>query len=138
MLVIFFVWFSNHTTLRYGGYAIVFLIISIPISIFFEKFEEKNFFNRNFKYFIIFIVLVLNLKNIDRIIDEFDRSDKYKFINFPFFAIENKKFTSHEFPSGLNLYSAHHCWATPTPCGNNIEYNIIKKKIIIFLFKIIN
>ena len=128
LLVIFFVWFSNHPTLRYGGYAIVFLIISFPISIFFEKFEEKNFFNKNFKYFIIFIVLVLNLKNIDRIIDEFDRSDKYKFINFPFFAIENKKFITHEFPSGLNLYSAHHCWATPTPCGNISENIIVKKK----------
>ncbi len=128
LLIIFFVWFSNHPTLRYGGYAIVFLIISIPISIFFEKFEERNFFNRNFKYFIFFVILVLNVKNIDRINGEFDRSDKYKYSNFPFYAIEDKKFILYEFTSGLNLYSAHHCWATPTPCGNIGENITVKEK----------
>ena len=126
LLIIFIIWFFNHPTLRYGGYAIVFLIISIPISIFFEKFIEKDFFKRNFKYFIVFVILVLNLKNINRIVDEFDRSDKN--VNFPFYFIKNKKFISYEFENGLNLYSAHHCWATPTPCGQISENVIVLKR----------
>ena len=30
--------------------------------------------------------------------------------------------------SGLNIYSAHHCWATPTPCGNIDKKIYINKK----------
>ena len=43
----FFIWFIKHPQLRYGGYSIVFLTLSIPIAIVFQKIENKNFFNKN-------------------------------------------------------------------------------------------
>ena len=60
----------------------------------------------------------------------------YKFDNFPFFSIEKKDFTK-KFNSGLTIFSAHHCWATPTPCGQIMkEINVVKKKVIILFIKI--
>ena len=50
--------------------------------------------------------------------------------NFPFFSIEKKNYTEKKFKTGLIIYSAHHCWATPTPCGNISDFNDfnVKKK----------
>lgn len=129
IIIIFLIWFLKHPTLRYGGYSIVFLFLSIPIAFIFEKFENKNLFNKKFNLLIILIFILFNVKNINRINKEFERGDMYKFDNFPFFAIEKKEFSPKKFNSGLTLFSAHHCWATPSPCGQiGEEINVVKKR----------
>ena len=50
-----------------------------------------------------------------------NRNDHYSFKNFPFFAIKEKEYKEKKFESGLTIYSAHHCWDTPSPCGNVSE-----------------
>ena len=70
------------------------------------------------KFLILFVIIVFNIKNITRIEKEFNREDHYKFKNFPFYSLKEKNFKKYEFETGLNVYSTHHCWATPTPCGN--------------------
>ena len=78
---------------------------------------------------IILIFILFNIKNINRINKEFERGDMYKFDNFPFFSIEKKDFSPKLFNSGLTIFSAHHCWATPTPCGQiGEEINVVKRK----------
>ena len=118
LTVIFLIWFLNHPTLRYGGYSVVFFFISFPIALLFFRYKNRIFFEKRMKFLILFVIIVFNIKNITRIEKEFDREDHYKFINFPFYAIKEKNFKKYEFETGLNIYSAHHCWATPTPCGN--------------------
>ena len=44
-----------------------------------------NFNKKKFINFLILGLLVLNIKNIDRINSEFERNDFYKFKNFPFY-----------------------------------------------------
>ena len=119
--MIFLIWFLKHPTLRYGGYSIVFLVVSIPMAIFFDKIQNKKNFYKKLNFIIILIIVLFNLKNIDRIYKEFERGDLYKFTNFPFFAIEEKDFFSKKFNSGLTIFSAHHCWATPSPCGQLVR-----------------
>ena len=63
------------------------------------------------------MISLVDIKNIIRINNEFQRNDHYKFNDFPFFAIREKDFTKKKFESGLTIYSAHHCWDTPSPCG---------------------
>jgi hypothetical protein len=136
LIIIFMIWFTNHPTLRYGGYSIYFLIITIPISLFVAKFPEKKFFNRNFNFFIIFIVVFFNLKNIDRIVKEFDRTDVYKFSDFPYYSIKKMKYIETKYKEGLTIYSANgHCWFTNSPCGGIPEggYKIHKKKGYYFI-----
>ena len=128
IIIIFLIWFFNHPTLRYGGYAVVFLILSVPISLLFFKYKNNNFFEKRIKFLVLFVIIVFNIKNITRIENELKRGDHYKFTNFPFYAIKEKNFKKYETESGLIIYSAHHCWGVPTPCGNINEKIYVNKK----------
>ena len=137
ILAIFFIWFTKTPTLRYGGYSIVFLTLSIPIALIYQKLKNKDFFEKKLKYLIILIIVLFNLKNINRIDKEFKRTDLYKFDNFPFFAIPEKKFISEVFPSGLTIYrTSGHCWNTPTPCiGHSGKINVNKNNGYYFIYR---
>ena len=120
----------NHPQLRYGGYSVYFLIFAIPVSLFISKLVERDFFDKKFKYFVVFIIIVFNLKNFDRIKNEFDRTDVYKFTNFPYYSIKTMKYKEIVYNDGLSIYSpAGHCWSTPSPCGgvsDNLKIHKIK------------
>ena len=121
ILVIFLIWFTNHPQLRYGGYSISFLVLSIPIAYFFQKFEDRIFFEKKFKFLLMLVIVLFNLKNFLRINDEFHRTDHYKFNNFPFFAILEKEYTSEITESGLEVYQTNgHCWDVPSPCVHSL------------------
>lgn len=131
VLIIFLIWFLKHPTLRYGGYSIVFLTLSMPIALLYQFFENKNFFKKKLKYLILFLIIVFNTKNIERIGNELKRNDIYKFSDFPFFAIKEQKYFSTQFEDGLTIYETRgsHCWGTPTPCSNGMDPNIkVKEK----------
>ena len=135
LIPIFMIWFTNHPTLRYGGYSIFFLITTIPISLLGSKLLEKKLFDRNFKFFAIFIVIIFNFKNIDRIRNEFTRTDVYKFSNFPYYSIKKMNIKKTEFKEGLSIYSPDgHCWSTKSPCGGVSDtLKVYKKKGYYFI-----
>ena len=137
ILTIFFIWFTKHPSLRYGGYSIVFLTLSIPMAIMFQCVKNRNNLRDKFKYFVIFIIIIFNLKNITRIDNEFKRTDLYKFDNFPFFAIPEKKFIFEKTSSGLTIYKTiGHCWNTPTPCiGSHSKINVKKNNGYYFIYR---
>ncbi len=121
ILLIFFIWLTKHPTLRYGGYPIVFLTFSIPIALLYQKIQSKEFFEKRLKFLILLVIVIFNFKNLNRISDEFQRADYYKFDNFPFFAILDKEYYSEKTLSGLTIYKTKgHCWNTPSPCTQNI------------------
>jgi hypothetical protein len=131
VLIIFSIWFTNHPQLRYGGYAVCFLVLTIPIAIVLDKFENKILFQRKFKYLIIIIVIFFNIKNFTRINGEFQRNDYYKFNNFPFFAILEKNYIPQKTESGLIVYKTQgHCWNTPSPCVPSFGKLSLKTKKI--------
>ncbi len=139
LLIIFFIWLLNHPTLRYGGYSVVFLIISFPVTLLFYYFSNKKIYEKNIKYFILLIIILFNTKNFVRINNELNREDIYKYINFPFFTIIEKNYKENKFDAGLSIYSAHHCWATPTPCGQvDNTINVQKKYGYFFITKLKN
>lgn len=128
IVIIFFIWFTKHPTLRYGGYSAMFLLVSIPITFFFSRIENKDGFIKKLKILISTIVILFNLKNFNRINNEIEREDLYKFTNFPFYSIKEKEFKKKKYDTGLTIFAAHHCWATPTPCGHLSEKIKVKKK----------
>ncbi len=138
--IIFLIWFTNHPSLRYGGYSISFLFLSIPIAILFQKFNTRKFFGKNFKILAILIIVFFNTKNILRINNEFNRIDEYKFNNFPFYAIPEKKVVSEKTNSGLTIYKTNgHCWDVPSPCVRGglgkFTLNIRKNNGYYFIFR---
>jgi len=125
-------------SLRYGGYSIVFLTLSIPTALIYQKVKNKEFFEKKLKYLVILIIVIFNIKNINRIDKEFKRTDLYKFENFPFFAIPEKKFISEVFPSGLTVYrTSGHCWNIPTPCIGHLsgKINVNKNNGYYFIYR---
>ena len=80
-LSIFF-WLITVPQFRFG-FASVLLFLFIFLRIIFKK---KILFNKK-KFFILFFLslLVLNIKNVNRISSEIQRNDFYKYNNFPYF-----------------------------------------------------
>ncbi len=93
--------------------------MSLPIAFIFSFFVERNNLNKKMSFLIIIVVIIFNIKNFNRINNEFKRNDIFKFSNFPFFAIKNTEFTKTKFDSGLTIYKQTngHCWGIPSPCG---------------------
>lgn len=125
IVVIFYIWFSNHPTLRYGGYSAFYLLVSFPLAFLFYKLKNNNNERKKIILIIILVISIVDIKNIIRINKEFKRSDYYNFSNFPFFALREKEYTQKNFDTGLTMYFAHHCWDTPSPCGEGYSDNIV-------------
>ena len=129
VFIIFFIWFSKHPQLRYGGYSILFLTLSIPVSILFNKIKNRELFLTKFRYFVLIVIIIFNFKNFTRIQKEFERTDIYKYDNFPFYSIPVKEFTANKYPSEFIIYSTKgHCWNTPSPCSEGAVNKIKVKK----------
>ena len=138
IIFIFAIWFSKHPQLRYGGYPIIFLTLSIPFALIVNYFSNIKNFKQKFKYLILLTIILFNTKNIVRINNEFNRTDIYKYDNFPYFAVEEKKFTSEKLDSGLELFRTKgHCWNTPSPCVAH-EDKLEVKKVYGYYFFIVN
>lgn len=136
LLTIFLVWLTKHPQLRYGGYSIIFLILSIPAALIISKFREIHSFDKSFKYFVCLVIIIFNLKNIHRINNEMSRTDIYRYNNFPFFSLPKIKFEFKTFSSGLTIYKTkdNHCWDISSPCTGGSLKDIKIKKINNYYF----
>ena len=138
ILIIFLIWFLKHPSLRYGGYSILFLAISIPTALMFSKAENKNLFENKFKYLAILVIIIFNFKNINRVSSELKQEGIFKFDDFPFYTILDTKFIFEKSLPGLTIYKTNgHCWGTPTPCTGSLKskINVKKKYGYYFLYK---
>ena len=92
ILILIIEWFYNHPALRYGGYSLIagmfFLILS---SFNFKKSITNIIFQKNIRYLIAISLSIFLLRNIDRIIQEYDKY-KYNPIQNP-----NYTFNTHDF-----------------------------------------
>ena len=84
-------WLNTVPQFRFGfSSIIIFTYLSckyfVNLNIYFSK---KKFF-----HLLILGLLVLNIKNVDRIISEFERNDFYKFKDFPFY---NEKLIKYDY-----------------------------------------
>lgn len=77
-----FFWLITVPQFRFGFSSIV-ILIYLLFNFIFKL--EVIFDKKKFLVLILFSLLILNLKNINRIKDEFERNDIYKFVNFPFY-----------------------------------------------------
>ena len=82
--------------------------------------------------------LIVNLKNSFRIYDEFNRNDKFKFNDFPFYTIVQQEYKKTKFLDNFHVYSPHggYCWKIPSPCGNPENIYVTKKNGYFFISKI--
>ena len=130
----FLLWFFNHPDLRYGGYVLLSSLFFIPTCIYLSKFYYKKIiFHKFFTIITIVAILIFNLINFLRINSEFKRTDYYKYINFPFYHVENVPFEKAILKESITVFfiKGGHCWATPSPC---LTSNINAKKFLNYEF----
>lgn len=76
-LIVFLIeWFSNHPTLRYGGYHLIYLCIFIPFSIYLNKKDiDFEIFKRKALLLIIISAVIFSYRNFDRLYFEYNNYD---------------------------------------------------------------
>jgi hypothetical protein len=134
IIFFFLLWFFNHPDLRYGGYVLLSSLFFIPTCIYLSKFYYKKIiFHKFFTIITIVAILIFNLINFLRINSEFKRTDYYKYINFPFYHVENVPFEEAILKESITVFfiKGGHCWATPSPC---LTSNINAKKFFNYEF----
>tara|TARA_Y100000591_G_scaffold91462_1_gene77309 strand:- start:692 stop:2386 length:1695 start_codon:yes stop_codon:yes gene_type:complete len=136
-LIIFLMWFLNFPTLRYSGYAIVFLLIVFPVSLYLNGKIDLSNKNTLKKISIIFFIsyTIFVYKNISRIYNEFQLSkiEHNNFKEFPFYWTDKKKFKKILVDNHYLYLTQGKCWATPSTCVRSVDsLKIIKKNSYIF------
>jgi len=130
ILLLFLEWFYNHPALRYGGYILVFLIFSIPFSVFIEKYlvsSNSELVKKKFKIIFILVLTIFLTRNIDRIVKENSIYEKIYFnnvnylMNTSYFRVD-KQFKSLE----KNYYE---CKNTGRKCDS-----LVKKELGMYIF----
>ncbi len=104
ILILFFEWFYNHPSLRYGGYVLIGLMLFIPSSLILEKFSKDNI-NYKFKIMIMLIFIIFISRNIDRIDNEIEKYSYKPLKNSHYRLNENYFKIDKEIKSLLNKYS---------------------------------
>ncbi len=125
LIIIFLIWFFNFPTLRYAGYLIVFLTVSLPIVYIFSKkinLENKVALNKIFALFFLSYSIFM-FKNLNRLEIEFSKTinEHHNFINFPFYWVENVDFSEINIDGTNVYYVKQKCWDVPSPCVRNIK-----------------
>jgi hypothetical protein len=97
LVMLFFEWFYNHPSLRYGGYTLIASIFFIIASIKFESFViDKNKIKKKFIYLVAFSFLIFFCRNAVRINNEIVQYNFNPLKNFSFrvtnhhYRIENR------------------------------------------------
>jgi len=92
LLVIFFEWFFNHPSLRYGGYCVIVLLLFIPFSFYLDQMNVN--YTIYLKISLIFIsisLITFEIRNSTRILNEVNIYN-YKPFKETFYSIDKKYF----------------------------------------------
>ena len=96
ILVLFFEWFYNHPSLRYGGFCILALIVFLPSCLYLNSFKiNKEKYMRNTTILLIITLMIFYGRNINRLNKEIDQY-KYKPINTTFYEVTKNDFRIKE------------------------------------------
>ena len=127
LILLLLEWFWNHPALRYGGFVLVFLIMTFPFAVLFanQKFTFKKKFLQ-IKIILLIVFLVFSFRNVNRLINEHHIYD-YNFLKNPNYLIDSNFYTMQN--AKKNLFK------DPKKCEENNSLDKIKcKKILNYNF----
>ena len=67
IIILFFEWFYNHPSLRYGGFSLIALILFMPFSIYISKFISIKYFKEKIIFLIVLSLVIFVGRNVNRI-----------------------------------------------------------------------
>ena len=93
LILLLIEWFWNHPALRYGGFVLVFLIMTFPFAILFKN--QKFTFKKKLlqiKLILLIIFIVFSFRNVNRLINEYNIYN-YNFLKNPNYSIDRNFYT---------------------------------------------
>ena len=105
LLILFFEWFYNHPSLRYGGFVLFGTLLFIPSSLFLEKFIKKNL-NKKIKSLVMVFFIIFIFRNIDRISNEIEKYDFNPIKNAHYRIDANHFIIDKKFTTLINYYTS--------------------------------
>ena len=133
--ILFFEWFYNRPSLRYGGYYLFCFFFFIPFSYFISRYKlNYNRVRTSVISLVIISFLIFNIKNISRINKEQNMFKDNKDNIFPLYYAPIQTYKTIGLAENINVYiptNGDGCYVTKTPCvaGANHVYT---KKILGF------
>ncbi len=100
ILILFFEWFYNHPSLRYGGYSLIALILFLPFSLYISKFVSIKYFKEKIFFLIILSLIIFVGRNINRIHNETIKYG-YDLFSYPFYNLGESHFRVNKFMNKL-------------------------------------
>ena len=125
-------WFTNHPSLRYGGYSLFFIFLFIPISLVLERYKNNINLVKKKTFIILLIgISIFVLRNIDRINNESKKYDYKVFFN-PYHKIDSTYFRFENQTNEL-IKNFDDCQINKKSCSKQNQF-IIKKKLGKYIF----
>ena len=133
-IIIFFEWFYNHPSLRYGGYSLIALIIFIPFSIFFSRFVSIKFFKEKIIVLIILSLVIFVGRNVNRIDNEAKKYN-YNLFSNPYYRLDKVHFRVDKLINSLILNYQNCMDKNKINCQSSNVISVNKKNIYYILKK---
>ena len=127
IFILFFEWFYNHPSLRYGGFSLVVLIFFIPFSIYISKFTSIKFFKKKIVFMVVLSLLIFCGRNIQRINFEIEKYD-YKLFSYPYYYLDDIHFRVDKFFNKILLSHQNCLKNNKINCKGLDAISITKKK----------
>ncbi len=127
LILLLIEWFLNHPALRYGGFVLVFIIMTFPFAVLLtnQKFTyKKKFFQ--IKLLLLIIFVVFSARNVNRLINEYNVYN-YNLLKNPYYLIDSNFYTMQK--------AKKYFFKDPSKCKKNNSLHKIKcKKILNYNF----
>ena len=120
LIILLIEWFLNHPALRYGGFVLVFLVITFPFIILLSN-QKFNFKKKliSIKLIILIIFIVFSGRNINRLVNEYEVYD-YNLFKEPNYLIRSNFYTMR---NTKNKY-----FKNPSECSKDNSLKEVKCK----------
>ena len=127
LILLLIEWFWNHPALRYGGFVLVFLIMTFPFTVLFlnQKFSFKKKLTQ-IKLILLIVFVIFSFRNANRLIDEYNIYN-YNFLQNPNYLIDSNFYTMQNAKKKF--------FKDPSKCEENNSLGKIRcKKILNYNF----
>ena len=133
IIILFFEWFYNHPSLRYGGYSLIALIIFMPFSIYISKFISIKYFKEKIIFLIVLSLVIFVGRNANRIQNEVKKYN-YHLFSYPYYYLDKVHFRVDTFVNRI-LVNYQNCMDENKINCERFEGISVSKKNIYYILK---
>ena len=117
LFILFFEWFYNHPSLRYGGYSLIGIIFFLFTCKFLPDCRVNKKFSFRISILIVFTILIFYYRNFDRLQNEHQKYNYFPFFNAYYFIDDHHFRVQKDFEAIINFYK--NCTQKKIKCEND-------------------